>query len=338
MSVGVAAQRAVCAVECTLAPELRHLILALAVLADHRTGEGLSGQERIASAMGYSPRTVRRLLAELADASSPVVVMRTPRMRKHGRGRTSDAYTLALQADTRDRVVADDQADVPVPLDTSDQEDTGDRLVTHDQPDTPERPTGHAEHDQPDTGVRASYPIRDPIRDPVSIAPREAAAHTKPPRARKTKQQTHQADPRLLPLRDFYVERYQAANQGAEPAFSRQTWGRAMRAFADLLEAAKTDERARLCIERTFADLWRRSNACQPWEIARDANKLLALGGPAKAYVQRGGGDRDLDAALQRGAERFGGASESAKPEGWALAPPGEPEDELPATAAGGTA
>ncbi len=333
MSIGVAAQRSVCAVECTLAPELRHLIMVLAVLADHRTGEGLSGQERIASAMGYSPRTVRRLLAELADASSPVVVMRTPRMRNSGRGRTSDAYTLALQADTRDRVVADDQADAPVRLDGVLQEDAGDRLVTHDQPDTRERPTGHAEHDQPDTGVRASYPIRDPIRDPVSIA-RETAARTKPPRARKTKQ-THQADARVLPLRDYYVERYRAANQGADPALGPQGWGRAMKAFAELLGAAKSEERARLCIERTFADPWRRSNACQPWEVARDANKLLALGHPAKPWVQRGGGERDLDAAVKLGAERYGGASE--KQEGWGLAPPGEPEDDLPATA-GGTA
>ena len=51
-----------------------------------------------------------------------------------------------------------------------------------------------------------------------------------------------------------------------------------MKAFAELLEATRSEERARLCIERTFTseDNFTRTKRCQPWEIATDANKLLA--------------------------------------------------------------
>lgn len=172
--VGIAAQQAVCAEDCTLAPELRHLVMVLAVLANRRTGEGIAGQERIAKAMGVHARTVRRLLAELADASSPVTVLRQPRMRRTGRGRTSDAYTLALQPDAVDPVVNVDQPDTSSRKEATDQADADSRMVTRDQPDMPERPTGHAEHDQPDTGVRASDPSRDPSRDPRSTSARGA--------------------------------------------------------------------------------------------------------------------------------------------------------------------
>lgn len=311
--IGIEAQQAVCAVDCRLAPELRHLIMVLAVLADRRTGEGISGQDRIAAAMGVSPRTVRRLLAELTDADSPVIVLRKARMRKSGRGRTSDNYALAVQPDAGDRLVGSDQPATDGHVEAPDQAAAGDRKVSHDQPVTAARPTGHAEHDQPATGDRASYPSRDPSRDPRRSSPRGAAASIGSPkraaRARAGGPQ-RETDPRVLPLRDYYVERYRAANQGAEPALSRQSWGRAMRAFAELLDAAKSEERARLCIERTFAsaDAFTRRR-CQPWEIAADANKLLAeRPATAKTWVQRGGGDRDFDEALRRGAERFGGA------------------------------
>ncbi|MBK8994635.1 MAG: hypothetical protein IPM35_02640 [Myxococcales bacterium] len=170
--IGIRAQQAVCAEDCTLAPELRHLVMVLAVLANRRTGEGIAGQERIAGAMGVTTRTVRRLLAELADADAPVAVMRTPRMRRTGRGRTSDAYTLAVQADTGDRLNDDDQPDACVQVDMGEQADADDHKVTHDQPDTLARPTGHAEHDQPDAHVRASDPGRDPRSDPRSTSAR----------------------------------------------------------------------------------------------------------------------------------------------------------------------
>lgn len=341
--IGIEAQRAVCATErcdgrvvslCALSPELRHLIMVLAVLANRETGRGTSGQQQIGAAMGVSERTVRRLLAELsARLDSPVRVERRQRRRADGY-RTSDAYQLVLVSPVTDdrrgaashRTLA--AGDSPV---TDDRSSAG----SHRSREATSPVTGGTPHRSP---ASALDPRSDPRSDPRRSSPRETAASTSPKRRRPSKPE-READPRLLPLRDFYVARYQAANQGAAPAFSRATWGRAMRAFAELLDAAKSDERARLCIERTFSspDAFTRRR-CQPWEIATDANKLLA-DTPRKGqpWVQRGGGERDLDAAVRRGAERFGGGtSESPKQEGWGLAPPGEPED-LPTAAGGGS-
>lgn len=336
--IGIEAQRAVCATErcdgrvvslCALSPELRHLIMVLAVLANRETGRGTSGQQQIGAAMGVSERTVRRLLAELAARlDSPVRVERHQRRRDDGY-RTSDAYQLVLVSPATDGRKGAASHRTPT---------AGDSLVTHD----PSSLGSHRSREatSPVTGgpshrssASGPDPRSDPRSDPRRSSPRGTAAVTTPKRRGANKPEP---DPRVLPLRDFYAERYRAANQGAEPAFSRAMWGRAMKSFAELLEAAKSVERARLCIERTFSsqDAFTRRR-CQPWEIAADANKLLAdTPRTAQPWVQRGGGEGDLDAAVRRGAERFGGAAE-AKQQGWGLAPPGEPEDELP-TAAGG--
>lgn len=336
--IGIEAQRAVCATErrdgrvvslCALSPELRHLIMTLAVLANRETGCGTSGQQQIGAAMGVSERTVRRLLAELAERlDSPVRVERRQRRRADGY-RTSDAYQLVLVSpDTDDR--RGGEAHRPSP--SGDSPVTDDRSPTgfHRSREATSPVTGGRSHRSPVSGLD---PRSDPRSRSEEITPRETAASTTPKR-RGAHKPEREPDPRVLPLRDYYVERYKDANDGAEPAFSRQAWGRAMRAFAELLEATKSDERARLAIERTFAsaDAFTRRR-CQPWEIAADANKLLAERQQAKTWVQRGGGERDLDAALRRGAELFGGAP--AKQEGWGLAPPGEPEDELPPAAGG---
>ena len=312
--VGIDAQVAVCSTGCTLAPELRHYVMTLAVLAHRATGVGIAGQERVAAAMGVTVRTVQRLGRELAaDTLSPVRVERRQRRRTDGY-RTSDEYRLVVQSpdahDGRDAAGSPDTHDGGDPLTRHGRHPT--RATT--SPDTGDDLTRHGRH--------PSDPGSDPSSDPSSTAPTSGAGVTPalklvPPESKpkpktkpktKPKSKTKQPDPRVVPLRNFYVAEYRRANADAEPALSENQWGRAMRAFGVLLQATKSDERARLCIARTFADPWRRSKAVQPWEIAADANKILAdNGAPPNArigHLQRGGGERDLEAARRRG-EQF---------------------------------
>jgi hypothetical protein len=132
--VGIAVQVAAC--RSSLRPELRHLLMVMAVLADRRTGAGRSSQATIATAMGRSERHVRRLLAELElDQNSPVEVTRRYRSRSNGRGRSSDEYVLRVRS-----------TGSPCAVDCSDQPDGGvrgpaatKRTVSADQPDTQHR-------------------------------------------------------------------------------------------------------------------------------------------------------------------------------------------------------
>ncbi len=80
-------------------------------------------------------------------------------------------------------------------------------------------------------------------------------------------------DPRVTELRDFYVAEFRAT-KGAEPFLGKQ-WPRAMKAFKELLDAAKDVELAKSIIRRALADEWHRQNRCQPWEIVADANKFI---------------------------------------------------------------
>jgi hypothetical protein len=75
----------------------RLLALALAHLADWRTGRGIAGQGRLARAMGVDARTVRRLKRQLAEAvDSPVVVTWAHRQRADGLN-GSDIYTITVK-------------------------------------------------------------------------------------------------------------------------------------------------------------------------------------------------------------------------------------------------
>lgn len=98
MTAGIAnlATAAVWHPACSLPAELRAFVAALAHLADWRTGRGLSGQARVAAAMGISDRQVRRLRAQLEalGETSPVQVAWAPRGTPTGR--TSDAYQIHL--------------------------------------------------------------------------------------------------------------------------------------------------------------------------------------------------------------------------------------------------
>ncbi|MBK8997672.1 MAG: hypothetical protein IPM35_18240 [Myxococcales bacterium] len=141
------------------------------------------------------------------------------------------------------------------------------------------------------------------LSPPKPVASTSATETERPKRAARKVRAEGQTDTRLVPLRDYYVEQYRSANAGADPALSSRQWPRAMRALAELLEATKSDDRARLCIARTFADDWRRRRKCQPWDIATDASVILADGvrPNARGWVQRGGGERELEDARRRG-------------------------------------
>lgn len=178
--VGFAVWAAVCDPSCPLPPELRHLVQTMAWLGNRRTGRGYAGQERIAQAMGVNRRTVQRLLAQLAACSdSPVAVVRRPRMRRDGRGRSSDEYQLVLVRD---------QSDSRVALETTDQHDRRDALVQRDQSDSRgssgaavASTKATASDDQCDKPGRTNAttvshdPGSDPVCDPGSIPSRDCA-------------------------------------------------------------------------------------------------------------------------------------------------------------------
>lgn len=120
---------AVCSAECTLSAEARHAVMVLVWAGDSTTATGFSGQETLAGKLGKSARQLRRLIDEInTTPGSPVTVDRTPRFRKDGRGRTSDAYAVRLTNGTpmsgcsalstgRGRPLEDrDQSDAGVPL------------------------------------------------------------------------------------------------------------------------------------------------------------------------------------------------------------------------------
>jgi lysophospholipase L1-like esterase len=156
---------AVCDPSCPLAPEERHYLLVLAHLCDNETGKGYSGQDRVASAMGVTVRTVRRIAsrveARLATAPTMVKVIRRPRMRPDGRGRTSDQWELLVV----------DQPDAGVAL--VDPESATNRTPEHDQPD--------AGDDQPDAGVRGVSTLLSTLNRSTLFGASDDAPETKPP-------------------------------------------------------------------------------------------------------------------------------------------------------------
>lgn len=174
-----------------LPQDLRHVLMVMAHLADHRTGRGLSSQETIARAMGCGAREVRRKLDRLARiADSPVQVVRRSRPRADGRGRTSDEYHLVLTSNLSEA----GPTGRPRPLD-----DATNRTSTTDQPDvygtTNRTPTSYD-------------PVRDPGRsDPVSVAapPRTPSSSKDQRAAKKTDVSTWQGptdDDRVLAALD----------------------------------------------------------------------------------------------------------------------------------------
>lgn len=115
------------------------------------------------------------------------------------------------------------------------------------------------------------------VCDSSKPKPRKAARRTKKPESSKSKRSTPETpppDPRVTELRNLYVAEYEQA-KSAKPVLAKSQWPRAMKAFKELLDAAKEIEPAASIIRRAFADEWHRQNRCQPWEIVADMNKLI---------------------------------------------------------------
>lgn len=152
-----------------LPADLKLLLFALAYLAESSTGRGFTGQARLAKFISCSDRAVRLKLERLqAIADSPVRIVRRPRARHDGRGRTSDEYQLVLNA----------QASTGSPLPVKGDRPTGNSLPVEqpgqgsDQPEAQSGPTGSSASDQPEAGFQGSSQVIL-VEDPRSIVARK---------------------------------------------------------------------------------------------------------------------------------------------------------------------
>jgi hypothetical protein len=122
--------------------------------------------------------------------------------------------------------------------------------------------------------ICASQSSAPPLALVAPISKTKRAASRRPPKGTP--------DPNVTVLRNAYVQAFTEA-KGIEPKFSEAQWGRAMRAFKELLEATRSPELAKTIIRRALADEWQRKNGCQPWEIVRDMNKFVGAQPTRKA-------------------------------------------------------
>lgn len=109
--------------EQSLDPSDKLVLLALANRTNHETGVCYPGQKLLAKECSMSDRSVRRHLKNLEALG---LVERRPRMRKEGRGRTSDEYRIAFFQ----------QDNVSTKSGPTGQTGTTNRTNLHDQPDT----------------------------------------------------------------------------------------------------------------------------------------------------------------------------------------------------------
>lgn len=240
---------AVNAPECTLRLEVRYLLTCLAQAAAGRTGVGLAGQARIAGMMGVTDRAVRKLFTELEqavqDGTSPVRVVRRKRFLSDRRGRTSDEYEIQLINRNGGSACSDASTGTAVP----------DAPAV--QPERNERSTGTGRSFNRNSG--SGDQRRDQIRDQRSTSAPRSRKREKPPPV----EGSHD-------LKLHYVAEYER-RRGVKPEFGKQ-WSLAMKALGELVTAHGLDA-AKGIVTRAFADDWVATNRCQPWEIARDANK-----------------------------------------------------------------
>jgi hypothetical protein len=128
-----------------LPADLKLLVFAMSYLADSKTGRGLTGQAKLGRFISCSDRAVRQKLEKLAASpDSPVQVVRRPRSRTDGRGRTSDEYQLVLtnRKQTSGETRSPSGSSLPVEPD--------------DQPEVQSGPTGSPRYDQPEAHFQGS--------------------------------------------------------------------------------------------------------------------------------------------------------------------------------------
>lgn len=207
-----------------LPADLKLLLFALAYLAESSTGRGFTGQARLAKFISCSDRAVRLKLERLeAMPSSPVRVVRRPRARADGRGRTSDEYQLVLsEPGSTGTGLPVEQArptGSPLPVERRQRRD--------DQPEVQSGPTGSSVSDQPEAGFQGSSQgilLEDPRS--ISVAPKVATPNRgskskgqKKPRAKTKPERTPEQKQAHQEITGWYFAEFERA-RGVKPTWT----------------------------------------------------------------------------------------------------------------------
>lgn len=291
--------------------ETRHLLMTMALLADWRTGVGTASQATIAQAMGCTDRYVRQLLTDLAERKeTPVTVTR--RRRGAAAGRTSDQYTLqfAPQEDAGTRsgthVPARDgePSGTCIPAEAATRSGTplplGEPFKLVPQPEQHDSRTGTPRH--PNRNARSEDQISSDLDQISSSAPR------KEKRARASRAKTDEKQPveGAHELKLHYVAECERTT-GTKPEFGKG-WGRAVKAFSDLVTAYGLDTAKRIVTGALEAQ-W---GSKTPWAIRDNAVNYLQgrTGTAARGFQpQRGvaSGDDPTNYGREAAREYLGG-------------------------------
>jgi hypothetical protein len=275
--------------ESGLPPDLRHLLMVMAYKSDNDTGKGLTGQERIAEAMGLAPgkrgaREVRRKLERLEAAAAPVRVVRTPRFKRDGT-RNSDEYHLVIDQRTSTSPGTDETSGRPRPL-------VG--TVADERPaDVGDATSGRLGSRPADVGVpgstqgstqmelRSLFVAPNGTTSRVLAAPKKgkSKSKSKPKREAKAKPKSERTPEELAAYnrtKDFYFEAFEAA-RGVKPVFGPAEGKNVYM----LLEKLNLDVDA-ACAAITTAYQSFRARSVTILSIARDPQGFEAQ--PAKSY------------------------------------------------------
>lgn len=267
----------------TLPPDLRHLLMVMAYKADNDTGRGLTGQARLAEAMGLAAKTpkdaareIRRKLDRLeALPDAPVRVVRRKRGNPDGK-RTSDEYTLELVKGTPTSSSEGGPGGRGRPLDETDiltaQGDVG---ATHG---------GRGRPHLGDVGVRGSTQgsTQMYLRS-ISVAPEGATAPARPPRKSTAKAERYTPEQKLAhqQLTEHYFAEFER-QRGCKPV----GWGaKEGRAVHELLGKLRYDVEAAKRIVTTGLASWQKATIMS---IAGDPSACVGAA-PREQQGQRAG-------------------------------------------------
>lgn len=236
--------------------------MVMALLADWRTGVGTASQATIASRVGCTDRHVRQLLSDLAERKdSPVMVTR--RRRGAATGRTSDQYTLSFTqpepgADSATPPEAEQRAGSD-PEPNRNGVPVGEPFKLETQPEHHDSPTGTPRH--PKRNVRSDNQISSDLDQISSSAPRKVSRAKKQSEPRAEKPPVEGAHE----LKLFYVDGFKRT-RGEQPEFGK-AWGRAMKAFGDLVTTHGLERAKRI----VGAALDTQFGSKTPWAIRDNA-------------------------------------------------------------------
>lgn len=273
-----------------LPADLKLLLFALAYLAESSTGRGFTGQARLAKFISCSDRAVRLKLERLeATPDSPVRIVRRPRPRRDGRGRTSDEYQLVLsgQASTGSRLPVEQPRPIGSELPVEGPQ------ASDDQPEAQSGPTGSPASDQPEAGFQGSSQMIL-VEDPRSTVARKLTT----PKSRsksKGKQKTERTPEQKQAHQEitaWYFDEFERC-RGVKP-----TWaGAEAKLVYTLLERLKFD--VVMARHRVTHGLESFPGTATIREIARNPDKY-AVAPPQQRGQQRPVQGGDISSVLAR--------------------------------------